>query len=87
MNNAQCKREREIVDQAQTQRYVSRFEHPALRPRLHTEGFPLNRPHRASHTGNSTEDSGNTNREYTTPLSNNTTSTQEAKHNTNLLYT
>ena len=24
----------------------------ALRPRLHTEGFPLMRPHRTSHTGN-----------------------------------
>ena len=23
-----------------------------LRPRLHTEGFPLYRPHRTSHTGN-----------------------------------
>ena len=24
----------------------------ALHPRLHTEGFPLNRPHMTSHTGN-----------------------------------
>ena len=39
--NAQYKRESlEIVDQTQTPRYVSRFE-TALRPRLHTEGFPL----------------------------------------------
>ena len=49
---AQYKRELEIVDQTQTQRYVSRFEHTALRPRLHTEGFLLTRPHRTSHTGN-----------------------------------
>jgi len=40
------------VDQMQTPRYVSRFEHTALRPRLHTEGFPLTRPHRTSHIGN-----------------------------------
>ena len=54
MNNAQCKRERELekVDQTQTQRYVSRFEHPALRSRLHTKGFSLTHPHRTSHTGN-----------------------------------
>ena len=43
---------KEIVDQTQTQGYVSRFEHPALRPRLHTEGFLLIRPQRTSHTGN-----------------------------------
>jgi len=40
------------VDQTQTQGYVSRFEHSALRSRLHTEGFLLTRPHRTSHTGN-----------------------------------
>ena len=45
-------RELEKVDQTQTQGYVSRFEHTALRPRLHTEGFPLTRPHMTSHTGN-----------------------------------
>ena len=45
-------RERESMDQTQTTRFVSRFEHTALRPRLHTEGFPLTRPHRTSHTGN-----------------------------------
>ena len=44
-------RELKMVDQTQTQRYVLRFEHPALRSRLHTEGFPLYRPHRTSHTG------------------------------------
>ena len=27
------------VNQSQTQRFVSRFEHPALLPRLHLEGF------------------------------------------------
>jgi len=43
----------------------------ALRPHLHTEGFPLMRPHRTSHTGNLPEDLDNTNLEYTTPLSNN----------------
>ena len=40
-NVRERERELEIVDQTQTQRYVSRFEHLALRPRLHTEGFPL----------------------------------------------
>ena len=34
-------RELESMDQTQTPRYVSRFEHTALRPRLHTEGFPI----------------------------------------------
>ena len=62
-------RELEIVDQRQTQRYVSRFEHPALRPRLHIEGFLLNRPHFPTQ-GTSTENLGNTTLEYTTPLSN-----------------
>ena len=67
----------EKVDQTQTQGYVSRFEHPVLRPRLHTEGFPLSRPHRTSTQGTSTEDYGKyNNREYTTPLSTNTTSHQ-----------
>ena len=55
MNNMnQCKVNKreslEIVDQTQTQRYVSRFEHPALRPHLHTEGFSL-----YVHTGPSTK--------------------------------
>ena len=39
-------RELEIVDQTQTQRYVSRFEHPALRPCLHQKDF-----HYIVHTG------------------------------------
>ena len=42
-----------------------------LRPRLHTEGFSLMHPHRTLTQGTSTEDLGNTNLEYTTPLSNN----------------
>ena len=32
----------------------------ALRPRLHTEGFPLSCPHRTLTQGTSTEDLGNT---------------------------
>ena len=62
----------EIVDQSQTSRYVSRFEHPALRPRR-----------RRISTIASTQDFlhrepplriwANTTLEYTTPLSPNTT--------------
>jgi len=63
------------VDQTQTQRYVLWFEHLALRPRLHIEEFSLTWPHRTSHTGNlNWEFWANTIWEYTTPLSNNTTS-------------
>ena len=77
----------EIVDQTQTQRYISRFE-----PLLYVPAFTQKDFHYNIHTGlptqgTSTEDLGNTNREYTTPFSNNTTSTQEARHNTNHLYT
>jgi len=45
---AQYKREREleIVDQTQTQRYDSRFEYPALRPRFTQKDF-----HYIVHTG------------------------------------
>ena len=78
----QCKvnkRELEIVDQTQTQRYVSRFEHTALRPRLNTEGFLLTRPHRTSHTRNPLRIWANTIWEYTTPLSTNTTFTLRGK--------
>ena len=69
---AQCKGERELekVDQTQTHRYVSRFEHTALRPRLHTEGFPLILHTGPPTQGTSTEDLGKYNREYTAPLSN-----------------
>jgi len=28
-------------NQSQTQRFVSRFEHPALRPSLHPKGFSI----------------------------------------------
>ena len=55
MNDARYnikERELEKVDQTQTHGYVSRFEHTTLHPRLHTEGFPLTRLHRTSHTGN-----------------------------------
>jgi len=51
----------------------------ALRPRLHTEGFSL-RPHRTSHKGNLHRGITTQHLEYTTPLSNTTTSTQEARH-------
>ena len=57
------------MDQTLTHGYVSRFEHTALRPRLHTEGFLLTCPHRTPTQGTSTEDLGQYNREYTTPLS------------------
>ena len=71
----------------QTQRYVSRFE-----PLLYVPAFTQKDFHYIVHTGlptqgTSTENLGNTNREYTTPLSNNTSSTQEARHYTNHLYT
>jgi len=94
MNNVnQCKtqykreRELEIVDQSLTTRYVSRFE-----PLLYVPTFTQKDFRYIVHTGlpiqeTSTEDLGNTNQEYTTPLSTNTTSTQEARHNTNHLYT
>jgi len=63
------------MDKTQTPRFVSRFEHTALHPRLHTEGFLLTCPHMTSTQGTSTEDLGQyNNREYTTPLSTNTTS-------------
>ena len=80
-------RELEKVDQTQIPRYVLRFE-----PLLYVPTFTQKDFHYIVHTGlptqgTSTEDLGNTNREYTTPLSNNTTSTQEVRHNTNHLYT
>ena len=61
----------EIVDQSQTQRYVSRFE-----PLLYIPAFTQKDFHYIVHTGlptqgTSTEDLGNTNLEYTTSLSNN----------------
>ena len=48
----------------------------AIRPRLHPEGFPL-RPHMTSHKGNLHRGITTLHLEYTTPLSNTTTSTQE----------
>ena len=52
----------------------------ALRPRLHTEGFSLKRPHRTSHTGNLTEDL--VTQIWSTQLLSQTTtiSTQEVRH-------
>ena len=46
------------MDQTQTPRFVSRFEHQALCPYLHTEGFSLTCPHRTPTQGTSTEDLG-----------------------------
>ena len=78
--------ELEKLDQTQAPRNISWFEHTALRPRLHTEGFPLTRPHRTSHTGKPPlRIWGNyNNREYTTPLSNTTQPLHlEARHKAN----
>ena len=58
MNNMmQCsmrEREREFSDSGSNANTKMCFEVRAiaLRPRLHTEGFSLYRPHRTSHTGN-----------------------------------
>ena len=90
-NMMQCevnKRESlEIVDQTQTPRYVSRFE-----PLLYVPAFTQKDFHYIAHTGlrtqgTSTKDLGNTTLEYTTPLSTDTTSTQETRHNNYYLYT
>ena len=75
------------MDQSLTTRYVSRFEPPLYVPAFAQKDF-----HYIVHTGlptqgTSTEDLANKNQEYTTPLSNNTISTQETRHNTNHLYT
>ena len=70
--NARYKREsNKIVDQSQIQRYVSRFE-----PLLYVPAFTQKDFHYIVYTGlptqrTSTEDLGNINLEYTTPLSNN----------------
>ena len=76
----------EIVDQTQTSRYVSSFE-----PLLYVPAFTQKDFHYIVLTGlpaqrTSTEDLGNTTLEYTTPLST-ITSTLEARHNNNHLYT
>ena len=75
------------MDQTQTPRYVSKFE--AL---LYVPAFTQKDFHYIVHIGlptqgTSTEDLDNINQDYTTPLSDNITSTQEARHNTNHLYT
>ena len=59
------------MDQTQTPRYVSRFE-----PLLYVLAFTQKDSHYSVHTGlptqgTSTEDLGNSNLEYKTPLSNN----------------
>ena len=51
-------RELEIMDQSQTQVICFEVRATALRPRLHTEGFPLTCPHRTPTQGTSTEDLG-----------------------------
>ena len=71
------------MDQTQTQVICFDVRATALRPRLHTEGFPI---HYLAHTGlptqgTSTEDLGNYNREYTTPLSTEYNLSLEARHN------
>ena len=77
-------RELEKVDQSQTHGYVLRFEHTALRPRLHTEGFPLTCPHRTPTQGTSTEDLDKLQYwEYTTPLSQIQPLLLEARHKPN----
>ena len=58
--------------------YVPAFTQKDFHYIIHT-GLPTQ--------GTSTEDLGNTNWEYTTPLSDNTTSTKEARQNTNHFYT
>ena len=52
----------------------------ALRPRLHTEGFSLYVHTRPPPKGTSIEEFAIIKLEYTTPLSNTTTSNQEARH-------
>ena len=70
-----------------TTRYVSRLE-----PLLYVPAFTQKDFYYIVHTalstqGTSIEDLGNTTLEYTTPLLNNTTSTQKARHNNYHLYT
>ena len=77
----------QIVDQTQIPRYVLRFE-----PLLYVPAFTQKDFHYIVHTGlltqgTSTEDLGNKTLEYTTPLSTNTTSTQEVRRNNYHLYT
>ena len=66
-------REREFRDSGSNANTKICFEvrATALRPRLHTEGFPLYVHTGFPTQGTFTEDLGNTTLEYTTPLSNN----------------
>ena len=77
----------EIVDQTQTPRYVSRFE-----PLLYVSAFTQKDFHYIVHTGlptqgTSIEDLGNTTSSTQLLSLTNITSTQEARHNNNYLYT
>ena len=67
------------MDQSQRPRYVSRFEHLALHPRLHHRvGFPIHyqRPPRTPTEGTFTEKDLLQLQEYQTPLSNNHLTTE-----------
>ena len=83
----QAIKERELRDSGSIANTKICFEvrATALHPRLHTEGFPLYVHTGPPTQGTSTEDLANTNYEYSTPLSNNTISAQEARHNNNHL--
>ena len=75
------------MDQTQTPRYVSRFE-----PLLYVPAFTQKNFHYIVHTGlstqgTSTEDLGNTNREYTTPLSNKYNPSLEERYKSNTIST
>ena len=89
MNNMkQCKvKEREFRDSGSIANTKICFEvrATALRPRLHTEGFPLYVHTGLPTQGISTEDLTNTTRSTQLLSPTNTTSTQEARHNNNHL--
>ena len=59
----------------------------ALRPRLHTEGFPLYVHTGPPTQGTSTKDLANTNKSTQLLSPTITTSSQEVRHNNNHLYT
>ena len=69
------------MDQSLTHGYVSRFEHTALRSRLHTEGFSLTCPHRTPTQGTSTEDLGQYNKGVHNSSLNQIQPLTEAMHN------
>ena len=86
-NVRERERELEKVDQTQTTRYISRFEHPALRSRLHTEGFSLYVHTGLPTQGTSTEDLDKYNLGVHNSSLNKYNLSLEATHNTNHLYT